>query len=164
MGFDLSGFDVCGWDYPFETQISGLVAYKCLNWLENESHGGDISIIPVDVIFDYISDAQNQAGYTDYRKIHIKNTSNTETGSVFIRPVVTIPEDLQSRLSVTIALGFDYDDISNKPADNTFSDSISASLNSDEYVSVWLKRTITAGGSDPNYYQSIRFALTASVV
>ncbi|NCU26613.1 hypothetical protein EOM86_07820 [Candidatus Nomurabacteria bacterium] len=164
MGFDLSGFDVSGWDYRFETQITDLVAYQCLNWAEGESHGGDISIIPVDSLFDYISDAQNQEGYTDYRKIHIKNTADTETGSISIRPVLIMPEGLQSRLSVTIATGLDYDDMSNKPADELFSDDISASLDPDEYVSVWLKRTITAGGSDPNYYQGISIALTASVV
>ena len=164
MGFDLSGFDVSGWDYRFETQITGLVAYQCLNWAEGESHGGDISIIPVDSLFDYISDAQNQSGYTDYRKIHIKNTANSATGIIYIRPVVTMPEGLMPRLSVTIATGLDYDDMSNKPAGGEFSDSISASLDPNEYVSVWLKRTITAGGSDPNYYQGISIALTASVV
>lgn len=164
MGFDLSGFDVSGWDYRFETQITGLIAYQCMNWSEGESHGGDISIIPVDSLFDYISDAQNQSGYTDYRKIHIKNTANSATGIIYIRPTVTMPEGLMPRLSVTIATGLDYDDMSNKPSDEDFSDSISASLGADECVSVWLKRTITAGGSDPNYYQGIGIAMTASVV
>lgn len=164
MGFDLSGYDIRGWDYRFETQITELVAYRCLNWDEDEMHGGDIDIIPVESMFDYISDAQNQSGYTDYRKIHIKNTSNSATGSISIRPSVTMPEGLMPRLSVTIATGLDYDDMSNKPADGEFSDSVSASLYPDEYVSVWLKRTITAGGSDPNYYQGIGIALTASVV
>lgn len=164
MGFDLSGFDTSGWDYRFETQISGLVAYKCAVWPEGETHGGDITSIIVDSLFDYISDAQNQAGYTDYRKIHIKNTGDEATGSISIRPALIMPEELIPRLTVTIATGIDSDDMSNKPADESFAGGVSASLDPDEYISVWLKRTITAGGSDPNYYQGIAITLTASVV
>lgn len=158
-----------GWNIaPFNVQIlasfSGLKLFKCVNWNEDLTHGGDISVNEVDTLFDYISDQQNQNGYTDYRKCHIKNTAANSTGQCYVRPALLMPDALIGRLDLTLAVGTDFDDMSNKPADESFGASIPASINSGSYLPVWIKRTITPGGVNPGYYTGIQVALTISEV
>lgn len=158
-----------GWDVaPFDVQIVGYLAglklFKCATWEEGVTHGGDISANEVDTMFDYITDAQDVSGYTDYRKVHAKNTSGTITGVCYIRPVLTLPDELVSRLAVTIAAGTDYDDMSSKPADSAFSNVITANLSAGAYQPIWVKRTILPAGETRKYYTNIPLSFTVSTV
>lgn len=163
MGFDSgSGWNIGPFDVSIIGYISGLKLYQCVNWLETETHGGDISVNQVTTLFDYITDAQDIAGYTDYRKVHIKNTLTTPTGDCYVRPVLSIPEVLLSRLSVTVAVGLDYDDMSNKPVDGSFNTVIPVSLAAGAYQPMWIKRTITAAEGERVYYTNLPLAFTVS--
>lgn len=55
--------------------------YQCITWAEGDAHGGDIDVANEITsgadqnIFDDVSDAEREAGDTEYRKIFIKNTN-----------------------------------------------------------------------------------------
>ncbi len=116
----------------------------------------------VNILFDYITDAQVDTGYTDYRKCHIKNTG-VATGTIIVRPVLILPDGLIDYLSVKIAIGTPTDDISSKPEESAFAASISTSIVKDGYLPIWLKRTMLADTQDNNYYTGIKIALVVSV-
>ncbi|HWQ65969.1 MAG TPA: hypothetical protein VN372_03755 [Methanospirillum sp.] len=125
-------------------------------------HGGAISDTIVETIFDFISDAENQAGSTDYRKGFIKNFGETPTGICNIRPGLVMPNALVDRLGVTIALGTASDDMTTKPDDSAFSSVLNTEISPGSSIPVWLKRTILAGGSEPGSYLGIQLVLTVS--
>ena len=160
MTFNTGSFETGYFNPVLVGSTSGLVLYKCVYWVENATHGGDISGNEVDTLFDFISNAENIAGNTDYRKCHLKNLG-TSTGDKVIRPVIFAPTGLKERLTVEIASGYDYDDMSNKPADGNFSDSLSFNLGTNAYQPFWLKRTISAD-ADPDYYLNVKIALIIS--
>ena len=71
MRFDIDAFDQSAWDLLIETSVAGLKVFRCVNWAEGDTHGGEISEYEVDSIFDTITAAQNQSGHTDYRKMFL---------------------------------------------------------------------------------------------
>lgn len=55
-----------------------LKLYKCLIWVDDSTHGGDIDIdgelsLPLIGIFDDVTDGERTAGATAYRKVWVKN-------------------------------------------------------------------------------------------
>lgn len=121
-----------------------------------------ISETVVTTVFDYINDAENQAGATDYRKGFIKNFGTVSTGVCNTRPSLVIPNALVDRLSVKIALGTPTDDMTNKPLDAAFSSVLTTEIEPGASIPVWLKRTILAGGAEPGSYLGIQLILTVS--
>ena len=131
--------------------VSGLKLYKCVYWVEDLIHGGDISDNEVDVLFDYISYAENVSGNTDYRKCHLKNVGTESTGDKIIRIAFFGTAGLNDRMSFSLVAGMDYDDMASKPSDELFSDGVAINLEPGEYQPFWIKRTISAD-ADPEYY------------
>lgn len=140
----------------------GLQLLKCANWAEGPTHGGIVTEYTVDVMWDYVSEYENINGASDYRKAFIKNFGNTSTGACVIRPVITAPNDLIGRLNCIIASGASSDNMTNKPPDGSFGASLSITIEPGETKPIWLKRTITAGGSPARSYLGIGFNLTVS--
>ena len=161
MSWDVGTWDTGYFNPVLVGVVSGLKLYKCVYWVESGSHGGDISDNEVDVLFDYISYDQNVSGYTDYRKCHLKNVGAT-TGDKVLRPALFLPPGLSDRLTIEIAAGQDYDDMSSKPADEQFSSSLSINLGNGAYQPFWLKRTISAGGENPGYYLNVPVSIVVS--
>jgi len=153
---------------PFNVIISdsysylGLQLLKCANWAEGPTHGGIVTEYTVDVMWDYVSEYENINGASDYRKAFIKNFGETSTGECVIRPVITAPNALTGRINVILASGTASDNMTNKPPDSSFGNSLSMTINPGEIKPIWLKRTITAGGSPASSYLGIRFNLTVS--
>jgi len=153
---------------PFNVIISdsysylGLQLLKCANWAEGPNHGGISTEYTVDVMWDYISEYENINGTSDYRKVFIKNFGETSTGECVIRPVITAPNTLTGRINVVLASGTASDNMTNKPPDSSFGNSLSMTINPGEIKPIWLKRTVTAGGSPARSYLGIRFDLTVS--
>lgn len=131
--------------------VTGLKLYKCVYWVEDLIHGGDISTNEVDVLFDYISYPENLNGNTDYRKCHLKNIGTEATGEKIIRIAFFGTGGLNDRVSFSIAAGLDYDDMTSKPEDELFSDGVAINLEPGEYQPFWIKRTITADAA-PGYF------------
>lgn len=157
--FNLSPFNVV---FETEQSYTGLKLLKCANWAEGPTHGGVITDTEVDVCWDYISEYENVNGASDYRKCFIKNFGTTDTGECVIRPSFIAPNDLTGRLSAIIAIGTATDTMSNKPSDGVFGASINTEIAAGASISVWLKRTITAGGSTPGSYLGVQFVMTVS--
>ena len=153
---------------PFNVIISdsysylGLQLLKCANWAEGPTHGGIVTEYTVDVMWDYVSEYENINGASDYRKAFIKNFGETSTGECVIRPVITAPNALTGRINVILASGTASDNMTNKPPDSSFGNSLSMTINPGEIKPIWLKRTITAGGSPASSYLGIGFNLTVS--
>jgi len=153
---------------PFNVIISdshsylGLQLLKCANWAEGPNHGGIATEYTVDSMWDYVSEYENINGASDYRKGFIKNFGETSTGACVIRPVITAPNDLIGRINIILASGTASDNMTNKPADGSFGSSLSLTIDAGETKPIWLKRTITAGGSPANSYLGIGFNLTVS--
>ena len=153
---------------PFNVIISdsysylGLQLLKCANWAEGPNHGGIVTEYTVDSMWDYISEYENINGASDYRKGFVKNFGEDSTGSCILRPVFTAPNDLSGRLNCIIASGTASDNMTNKPADESFGTSLSVTIEPGETKPIWLKRTITAGGSPASSYLGIGFNLTVS--
>ncbi len=153
---------------PFNVIISdsysylGLQLLKCANWAEGPTHGGIATEYTVDSMWDYVSEYENINGASDYRKGFIKNFGETSTGACVIRPVITAPNDLIGRINIILASGTASDNMTNKPADGSFGSSLSLTIDAGETKPIWLKRTITAGGSPASSYLGIGFNLTVS--
>jgi len=153
---------------PFNVIISdsysylGLQLLKCANWAEGPTHGGIVTEYTVDVMWDYVSEYENINGASDYRKAFIKNFGETSTGECVIRPVITAPNALTGRINVILASGTASDNMTNKPPDSSFGNSLSMTINPGEIKPIWLKRTVTAGGSPARSYLGIGFNLTVS--
>lgn len=140
----------------------GLQALKCANWAEGPTHGGIATEYTVDVMWDYVSEYENINGASDYRKVFVKNFGEVSTGSFILTPVIEAPNDLVGRLNVKIAIGTSSDNMTNKPADTNFGSSLTTVIDSNAVLPIWLKRSITAGGSPASSYLGIKFYLTAS--
>lgn len=161
MRFDIDAFDQSAWDLLIETSVAGLKVFRCVNWAEGDTHGGEISEYEVDSIFDTITAAQNQAGHTDYRKMFF-NASDTDITGKTYRAVLNAPNAVLSRVSLSIVKGTASDDMSNKPSDESFGDTITDDISLGESMPVWIKRTITAASSDLIYYRNVSVSLTVS--
>lgn len=157
--FNISPFNVILAD---SYSYLGLQLLKCANWAEGPTHGGIATEYTVDVMWDYVSEYENINGASDYRKAFIKNFGNTSTGACVIRPVITAPNALTGRINVILASGTASDNMTNKPADGSFGNSLSLTIDAGETKPIWLKRTITAGGSPASSYLGIGFNLTVS--
>lgn len=164
MQFNRGKFNTSHFNIIKATAFSyaGLQALKCANWAEGPTHGGIATEYSVDVMWDYVSEYENINGASDYRKAFIKNFGKTSTGACVIRPVITAPNDLIGRINVILALGTASDNMTNKPADGSFGNSLSLTIDAGETKPIWLKRTITAGGSPASSYLGIGFNLTVS--
>ena len=164
MSFNRGKFNTSHFNVIKATSYSyaGLQALKCANWSEGPTHGGIATEYSVDVMWDYVSEYENINGASDYRKAFIKNFGDTSTGACVIRPVITAPNDLIGRINIIIASGTASDNMTNKPADSYFGNSLSLTIDAGETKPIWLKRTIAAGGSPASSYLGIGFNLTVS--
>lgn len=134
---------------------ANLKLYKCTTWTEGDTHGGAIdtgSEIPSSgdqVIFDDVSDAERQAGDTEYRKVFFRN-ENAET--VWIMAYISKQYDATNQ-EISIALGTDSGVQSVEGVNATYSQPINleagldlGSLAQNASKAIWIKRVVTAGG------------------
>jgi len=164
MSFNLTGFDTS----PFNIVILDSATYttlqffKCANWAEGPTHGGIETSNVVDICWDYISEYENTNGATDYRKGFIRNYGELSTGECVIRPSFVLPNALVGRLNVTIASGTTSDNMTNKPADGSFGAGLTTTIEPNTSIPIWVKRIITAGGTNPGSYLGLKFVITVS--
>ena len=161
MRFDVDSFDTSQWDLLVDSDSCGLKVFRCVNWAYNASHGGVVSEYEVDALFDTITADQNRNGYTDYRKVFFFASESDIIGKTY-RGVLNAPNAVLSRVSLSIAKGTASDDMSDKPDDEAFGDSITDDILLGESMPVWIKRTITAASSDLIYYRNVSVSLTVS--
>ena len=149
MGFNTSSFNTSPFNIIIDSELSytGLKLLKCANWVEGPSHGGIETTNEVDICWDYISEYENINGSSDYRKCFINNYGDVSTGECNIRPSFIVPNGLSGRLNAVIALGTTTDNMSNRPADGSFGAALTTTIAPGESVAVWIKRTITSGGT-----------------
>lgn len=162
MKFDLGQFDLEGFDQTLITSVSGLILLKCANWAEGTSHGGTIGTIEVSTLFDDITEAENVAGSTDYRKAFIKATGSDVLTKTYTPVLVNPPESISGRITLTIAAGTADDTMTTKPADESFDASLLCDIYSGESQPVWIKRTITGVESLPAYLRGVQTSLMVS--
>jgi len=164
MSFNTTAFNTSPFNIVIVSQLTytTLQFLKCANWAEGPSHGGIETVNAVDICWDYISEYENVNGATDYRKGFIRNYGELSTGECVIRPSFVAPNALVGRLNVTIALGTTSDSMSNRPSDNSFGAGLITTIDPGISIPIWIKRVITAGGSDPGSYLGIKFVLTVS--
>jgi len=144
--------------------FAGLKVYQCLNWAQDDNHGGDISTIRIydglNKIFGRIGRVINIEGGTQYRKTHWKNVSDIAWENAYV-VVVTNASSSCPRDLISIAIGEKEDLIQNKPNDSSFS-SIKVgpvTVSAGDYFAVWIKETLTAGGSTPERYNAVNVVL-----
>lgn len=164
MQFNRTIFNISHFNVIISDSYSyiGLQLLKCANWAEGPNHGGIVTEYTVDSMWDYISEYENINGASDYRKGFVKNFGEDSTGSFILTPVIEAPNDLVGRLNVKIAIGTSSDNMTNKPVDTNFGSSLTTVIDSNAVLPIWLKRSITAGGSPASSYLGIKFYLTAS--
>jgi hypothetical protein len=152
---------------------SNFKCYQCATWTEGSTHGGDINTNNEiatsgdQIIFDDVTDAQRQAGVTEYRKIYFKNLN---ADSVSIKCWIQTAYSATNE-SISIALAKTTSD-TQADASNTgtylvgdwktpssISDGTAldlGTLSQNAYKGVWIKRVVSAGG---NGYASDTMAL-----
>lgn len=162
MKFDSGKYDLEGFDQSLITSISGLQLIKCANWTEGSTHGGAIGTIEVASLFDDITEAQNIAGMTDYRKAFIKATESDVLTKTYTPVLVNPPESISSRITLTIAAGTADDTMTTKPADESFDTSLLCDIYTGESQPVWIKRTITGTETLPAYLRGVQISLMVS--
>jgi hypothetical protein len=162
MKFDLGQFDLEGFDQTLITSVSGLILLKCANWTEGTSHGGTIGTIEVASLFDDITEAENVAGLTDYRKAFIKATESDVLTKTYTPVLVNPPESISGRITLTIAAGTADDTMTTKPADESFDTSLLCDIYTGESQPVWIKRTITGTETLPAYLRGVQISLMVS--
>lgn len=133
---------------------------------ENNGLGGVISntILPTTLngYFDLISATEGTTGMTDYRCIYVKNTTaganalingailrTSDAGDVFTSISIGLAPEGINGLAEIIA------DENTAPINVTFEETNSpvafpADLAKDEYLPIWLKRTVVSGSSSIN--------------
>lgn len=161
---DITPPDIYPPDIPLGGMFAGLKVYQCLNWAQDDNHGGDISTIRVydglNKVFGRIGRAINIAGGTQYRKTHWKNTGTDAWENAYVT-VVTNATSTCPRDTISVAIGVKDDLIQNKPNDVSFS-SIKVgpvSVSAGDYFAVWIKETLTAGGLTPDRYNNVSVVL-----
>jgi hypothetical protein len=142
----------------------GLKVYQCLNWAQDENHGGDISTVRVYdglyKIFDRIGRAVNIAGGAQYRKTHWKNVSDGAWENVYLT-IVTNASSTAPRDLISIAVGTKTDFITDKPNEGSFTSTRAGPVTvaSGDYAAIWIKESLTAGGETPERYNNINVVI-----
>jgi hypothetical protein len=136
---------------------ANLKLYQCATWAEGSSHGGDISATEIassgdKIIFDDVSDAQRQAGVTEYRKVYFKNLN---TDSVNIKCWIATQYTATNE-TISIALAQSTSDTQSAASGYTYvtptaidhADVLDCgTLAQNAYKGVWIKRVVSASGN-----------------
>lgn len=161
---DISPPDIYPPDVPVGGAFAGLKVYQCLNWAQDDNHGGDISTVRIydglHKIFSRIGRAVNIAGGIQYRKTHWKNVSDDAWEYAYVA-VVTNATSSCPRDVISVAIGEKEDHIQNKPNDSSFLTTRVGPITvpAGDYFAVWIKETLTAGGSTPERYNNVAVVL-----
>lgn len=142
---------------------SNIRFYRCLNWEEGDSHGGDIDLnneilSNVDeAVFDDVSNEERSAGSTEYRKIFVRNL-NTGAGSDWEYVKAWISQETPATNSeIFIASGTNDDTLATASGYDFQHPLVKASgidlgtISSSGYAPLWIRRVISQGG--PGYTQ-----------
>ncbi len=162
---DISPPDIYGPDSAsLGGSFAGLKVYQCVNWDQDANHGGDISTVRVYdglyKIFNRIGRALNIAGGTQYRKTHWKNVSGDSWENAYV-VIVTNASSSCSRDLISVAIGAKEDFIQNAPNESSFSATRvgPVTVASNDYFALWIKESLSAGGSTPERYNAVNVVL-----
>ena len=133
--------------------------YRCANWDEGDTHGGDIDLTEEitdgdQSVFDDVDNDERVAGDVEYRKIYVRNENadtwtnvkawiNSQTPASNSVIAINANDATNSDTQATAKNYTYYEPDSIDHADaQTIGD-----LAQNEYHAIWIRRTITAGGS-----------------
>jgi len=148
--------------------------YQPQTWAEGDTHGGDINTaaeIPasgLNNVFDNVSDAERQAGDTDYRKIYIRNENDQDWTNVkaWIEQFTPATNDeiwitASGTNSDTTADASSYTFVQPSDISDANVQDLGTLAASGGYHHLWLKRVVDAGGAGyTNNSFIIKFAST----
>jgi len=132
--------------------------YQCTVWAEGDTHGGDIdtgSEITSGAdqnIFDDVTDAERDAGDTEYRKIFIRN-ENADTWNAVKAWIDTFTAASNDEITIKLGTNAGVQSVEGvaagyvSPDSKVHGDVLSVGdLAQNAYKAVWIKRVVSAGG------------------
>lgn len=144
--------------------------FKCTTWAEGDSHGGDIDVAAEITsgadqnIFDDVSNAERDAGDTEYRKIYIRN-ENADTWNAVKAWVDTFTAATNDEITIKLGTNAGVQSVEGvaagyvSPSSKAHADVLSiGNLANNAYASIWIKRIVSAAGDG---YTANSFKLAA---
>jgi hypothetical protein len=141
-----------------EIDPAQIKIYQCAVWVEGDTHGGDISATEIvsgadQNIFDDVTNAERIAGDTEYRKIFIKNL-NAATWNLVKGWIDTFTPAANDEISIKLGTNEGVQSAEGmapgyvSPDSKVHADVLNiGDLAQDAYQAIWIKRSVTAGGS-----------------
>ena len=142
--------------------------YKCQNWQEGDSHGGDISESEItseelENIFDNVTNEERISGQTEYRKIYVKLIENDKriyNTKLWIDQFTSNPDD-----EVSICATGTNDDTQadaqsySYSSPDSFENSVSlGDIYPSGYKPIWIKRVVNPN-SRPYHFNTFRLGI-----